>query len=391
MKEMKLFLMMAIMELVKKGKEIINNDKYVVYENKNGNRYIHGKDNKFNMYFRKSDGFTAKWGETFDEDPAYNPYGNEIADIEITKRCKGIRNAEGIHTPCPWCYKSNTGIGDYMNFETFKKLFDILNEAKTMTQIAFGTGASLTEDENPDYWKIFEYCKENGVTPNVTVADISEETAKKMVNTFGACAVSYYPLINKNRCYDTIEKLIRNAKEINRDMKVNIHCLLAEETINGVNSLLDDFHKDSRLNGVNAIVFLSLKQKGRGVHFNKMNFDGFKEIIERCKNEKIPYGMDSCSANKFFRVIENWENKESIIPLIEPCEATQFSSFFDCYGTYFPCSFMEKEGEWEQGVKLNDIKNINDIWYEKRVVEWRNESMKNINCLGCNKCHHFDI
>ena len=135
------------------------------------------------MYFRKSDGFTAKWGETFDEDPAYNPFGNEIADIEITKRCKGIRNEKGMNTVCPWCYKSNTGIGDYMNFETFKKLFDVLNEAKTMTQIAFGTGASLTEDENPDYWKIFEYTKENGVTPNVTVADISEETAKKMVNT----------------------------------------------------------------------------------------------------------------------------------------------------------------------------------------------------------------
>lgn len=35
--------------------------------------------------------------------------------------------------------------------------------------------------------------------------------------------------------------------------------------------------------------------------------------------------------------------------------------------------------------------NLKDIWYEKRVVDWRNESMKNINCLGCNKCHHYDV
>ena len=86
MKEMKMFLMMAVTGLVKHGKEVVNNDKYVVFEDEYGNRYIHGKDNKFNMYFRKSDGFTAKWGETFDEDPAYNPFGNEIADIESVSR-----------------------------------------------------------------------------------------------------------------------------------------------------------------------------------------------------------------------------------------------------------------------------------------------------------------
>lgn len=394
MNDMKMFLSFSIYQLIKSGNKIVNTDKYEVFEDKNGNRYLHGKDNTFNMYFRKSDGFTAKWGKTFDEDPAYNPFGNEIADIEITKRCKGIRNIEGNHTPCPWCYKSNTGIGDYMSFETFKKLFDVLNEAKTMTQIAFGTGASLTEDENPDYWKIFEYTKENGVTPNVTVADISEETAKKMVNTFGACAVSYYPLINKNRCYDTVEKLIRNAKAINKKMAINIHCLLADETYNGVMELLDDMKTDKRLEGLNAIVFLSLKQKGRGIHFNKLEYDKFKNIIERCMNENIPYGMDSCSANKFIKTLDELvdeSRKSMIINYIEPCEATQFSSFFDCYGNYYPCSFMEKEGEWEKGIELKNINNINDIWYEKRVIDWRNESIKNINCLGCNKCHHYDV
>ena len=346
------------------------------------------------MLFRKSDDFTAKWGKTFAEDPAFNPYGNEIADIEITKRCSGIRDVNGVNTPCPWCYKSNCSKGDYMDFETFKKLFDILNEAKTMTQIAFGTDASLDEKANPDYWKIFDYCRNNGVTPNVTVADISEETAKKMAQTFGACAVSYYPLINKERCYDSVEKIIRNAKAIGKKMAVNIHCLLADETYAGVMELLDDVKKDKRLEGLNAIVFLSLKQKGRGVHFNKLEYEKFKNIIARCMKENIPYGMDSCSANKFIKTLDELvdeKKKKEIVNFIEPCEATQFSSFFDCYGNYYPCSFMEREGEWKTGIALKDIQNIKDIWYEKRVVDWRKESMKNINCLGCNKCHHYDV
>lgn len=394
MNKMEFSLAIAASIIMKNGEKIIDNDLYTVFEDKEGNRFISGKDHGFHMLFRKSDGFTAKWGKTFAEDPAFNPFGNEIADIEITKRCSGIRDKNGVNTPCPWCYKSNCSQGDYMDFETFKKLFDILNEAKTMTQIAFGTDASLNEKANPDYWKIFDYCKANGVTPNVTVADISEETAKKMVQTFGACAVSYYPLINKERCYDSVEKIIRNAKAIGKKMAVNIHCLLADETYAGVMELLDDVKTDKRLEGLNAIVFLSLKQKGRGVHFNKLEYEKFKNIIERCMKENIPYGMDSCSANKFIKTLDELvdeKKKKEIVNFIEPCEATQFSSFFDCYGNYYPCSFMEREGEWKTGIALKDIHNIKDIWYEKRVVDWRNESMKNINCLGCNKCHHYDV
>lgn len=394
MNNMEFAIAIEVNRIAKNGKKIVENGLYTVFEDKDGNRFVSGKDGGFNMLFRKSDGFTAKWGKTFADDPAFNPYGNEIADIEITKRCSGIRDKNGNHTPCPWCYKSNCSKGDYMDFETFKKLFDILNEAKTMTQIAFGTDASLDDNANPDYWKIFEYCKSNGVTPNVTVADVSEETAKKMVQTFGACAVSYYPLINKERCYDSVEKIIRNAKAIGKKMAVNIHCLLADETYAGVMELLDDMKTDKRLAGLNAIVFLSLKQKGRGIHFNKLEYEKFKNIIERCMKENIPYGMDSCSANKFIKSLDELvdeKKKQEIINFIEPCEATQFSSFFDCYGNYYPCSFMEREGEWKNGIALKDIKNIRDIWYEKRVVDWRNESMKNINCLGCNKCHHFDV
>ena len=163
MNDMKRFLNLATFDVVKNGKKIINNDKYVVFEKKSGDRFLHSKDNNFNLYFRKSDGFTVKWGKNFNEDPAFNPFGNEIADIEITKACRGIRVLEknGIisnhRSVCGFCYKQNSPSGSYMNFETFKKIFDKLNEAKTMTQIAFGVDAEASEELNPDIWKIFEY------------------------------------------------------------------------------------------------------------------------------------------------------------------------------------------------------------------------------------------
>ena len=60
----------------------INNGK--VLEDFRGDRLIRAKDGSFHRVFRKSDGYTAKWGRTKDEDPAYCPWGNEIADIEVT-------------------------------------------------------------------------------------------------------------------------------------------------------------------------------------------------------------------------------------------------------------------------------------------------------------------
>ena len=74
---------------------VIDNDSYEVWFDEKMGRYIHAKDNTFNMIFFKDNGYTVKWGKTLDDDPAYNPFGNEIADIEITKACRGIRDKEG--------------------------------------------------------------------------------------------------------------------------------------------------------------------------------------------------------------------------------------------------------------------------------------------------------
>lgn len=374
--------------------EIYNFEKYYVYFDEDKNRYIQAKDNSFHLLFNKKSGQTFKWGKTYQEDPICCPFGNEIADIEITKACRGIRKNDNddSRTVCKWCYKKNLPTGSYMNFETFKNIFDKLNVSKTMTQIAFGVDAEASSELNPDIWKIFDYCNHNSVTPNITVADITKETAEKLVSKCGAIAVSYYGLINKNRCYDSVKLLVEESKKINKKMAINIHCLLSQETYDSVFELIEDIQNDDRLNGLNAVVFLSLKQKGRGVDFNKLSNEQFKKIIDTCFENNISFGMDSCSCPKFLNSIKDRKDRKQLETFTESCESCLYSLFIDANGMFYPCSFMEKEGDWSTGINMNEINDfVNDVWYDKRVVEWRNRSMETINCNGCNQCPFYDV
>lgn len=370
---------------------ILETDRYLVSVNSRGNKRIISKEGDFNFYFNKKTGLTIKYGETIKDDPAYNPFGNEIADIEAVKSCEGIRNFEGKRQPCEFCYKGMHSGDSYMKFETFKKIFDKLNSPKTMTQIAFGVDASCTV--NPDIWKIFDYCNENDVTPNLTVADIDENTARNIVSRAGACAVSYYPLRDENRCFDSIALLSKAKKKLNKpDFKINIHALVAKETYKHLFSLIDKSSVDERLKDLNAIVFLSLKQKGRGRYFNPISQDEFTLLVNTCFEKKISFGMDSCGANKFLNAIKDRPDFEMLNNMVESCESTLYSLYIDCDGKFYPCSFMEKEGDWAEGIDiLGIIDFVCDVWYAPKVVEWRNHAIEAINCNGCNKCPYYNI
>ena len=127
----------------------------------------------YNFMFNKADGFFARWGKTQEDDGDLEIGLPEIADIEIAEVCEGV---PGIG-PCSFCYKSNTGFkGDNMSLDTFKNIFDKL--PPTVTQIAFGCG---TLRRHPEMWDIFNYSKENGVTPNLTInGDVDDHEFDKI-------------------------------------------------------------------------------------------------------------------------------------------------------------------------------------------------------------------
>ena len=385
-------------------------DQYVVLVSDNGNRAVQAKDGSFHMMFRKSDGFTAKWGRTMDDDPTHCPWGNEIADIEITTACRGIRGIDKAtgktsvndcdRRVCDFCYKSNQPNGSYMPFDTFKVVFDKMNQPRTMTQIAFGVDAECRT--NPDVWRIMDYCNENGVTPNVTVADIDHETAENIVRRCGACAVSCYER-NRNCCYDSIKLLTDEAKRQGRDsFKVNMHLLVSHETEKFVFEVLNDRLNDERLKDMGAIVLLSLKQKGRGKAFRKMDDEVYKKVIFFLQDNHISYGSDSCGANRLMASLkEYYKDKENgeeqykrVLGCISPCESLMESIYINVNGEVFPCSFMDGEDNWKEGIDLKNDKYKNyttQVWNHPRVLEWRQNALRCINCNGCNQCPHYEI
>ena len=267
--------------------------------------------------------------------------------------------------------------GEYMTLETFKVLF--AKFPPILTQIAFGIGDI---DSNPDMWKIFKFCRENKVIPNVTVngAGITDEIADKLVELCGAVAVSYY---DKDMTFNTIKKLTDRGMD-----QVNIHFMIANETFDKARSLISDRQSDERLSKMNAIVFLSLKKKGRAKNrYNRLPQEKFSELVNEALSNNVAIGFDSCGAFKFLRSVGNDSKYEKYI---EPCESSLFSSYFNVKGDFYPCSFMEGEADWKDGIKLNEVDNfLNDLWNNERVVEFRN---KVIGCRNCKQsCVHYDI
>jgi radical SAM protein with 4Fe4S-binding SPASM domain len=350
------------------------------------------KSSKYNYVFNSEDGFFARWGETKEQDPSMSPFGPEIADIEISTICNGIGQSMETRKPCPWCYKSNTGCGINMSFETFKTIFHKL--PKNLTQIAFGIG---DVNGNPDLWKIMEYCRHNDynqVVPNITVngMGVDDEIAERLAKTCGAVSVSRYHI--EDVCYNAIEKLSRAGLK-----QVNIHQLLAAETYESCFKLIDDIQTDPRLKGLNAVVFLMLKPKGdRNKYHAIESIDKFAALIKAAQDKGVRVGMDSCTAPLMLQFANKFGQPE-IIPSIEPCESTLFSIYINAEAKVFPCSFTEGTAGWKDGISLIEANDfLKDVWFSDKLTEWRRALISSSSgCIGCalakhcRSCPVFDI
>ena len=336
---------------------------------------------EFNYVFDKRDGRTVMWGKTYEDDPDVAPFPMLI-DMEITERCHGIctkyGNGGGIDTvlkkenPCTsLCYKSNNpNVGEVMSFETAKKIIDKL--PKQCTQIAFGTDASLVT--NPEWYKIFCYARDNGIIPNVTVADITEETAKRIASVCGATSVSRYG--DRDVCYNSVKYLTDAGLS-----QVNLHIVLYKNNMENVYETLEDIKNDHRLKKLNAIVFLSLKQKGYGVKQEPISQEEFSALIMKCKELGINFGMDSCSGRRFFNTIKGTE-MENLGVYVTKCESSRESFYINAKGEGFPCSFTEGTKGWETGIDVVNCKDfIEDVWYNPRLHNFREILLMNdCNC-----------
>lgn len=326
------------------------------------------RSESYNFSFEKDNGTFIRWGKTLEDDGDLEIGLPEIADIEIAEVCDGV---PGIG-PCRFCYKNNVGFrGTNMTLDTFKKIFAKL--PPTITQIAFGCG---TLRKHPEMWDIFRYTKENGVVPNLTInGDVDEDELDKIAELCGACAVSVY---DKELSYNAVKALTDRGME-----QVNIHYMISEETYDTAFEVMDDIMTDDRLASLNAIVFLSLKLKGRSIanHYHQLSQEKFDDLMRYAMDNNISFGFDSCSAQKVFRYIDRKDpSKKSIKQYIEPCESTLYSMYVDVRGNFYPCSFIEGEDGWGNGISVLKVKDfINDVWFNEKTKKFRER------VIGCRR------
>lgn len=352
--------------------------KYKVFESP-CTKQVMGDNDDVHLIFNKRNGCTISWGKTLDDDVVCYP-APIIADIECTGYCTG---PHGTGDTCQCCYKSNTPTsGGYMTFNEFKHIIDVF--PKTLTQVALGMDACMVC--NPDIWKIMEYCREKEIIPNVTLANVlNDDIADKLAKYCGAVAISVYDDLDIS--FNSIKKLT------DRGMKqVNIHLLLAEEYYDRIKKVLNAVLTDDRLKKLNAVVCLSLKKKGRGVGFNRLSDEHFNEVVNFAKDNKISLGFDSCTAYRALKCLGS-EYSESIIA----CESTLESSYINYKSEYFPCSFVEGEGEWKEGISLKDITSyeefIDKVWHNEKTETFRSKLLGTCdkNSLGCRECPYFSV
>jgi len=341
---------------------------------------------QYNWRFNTETGFFMRWGKTLEDDPQFSPYGPEILDIEVSTICHGPGK------PCPWCYKSNTAQGRNMSLETFKVVLDKI--PKNLTQIAFGIGDI---DSNPDLFDMFAWSRSKGVIPNVTINGwrMTDILYNKLARLCGAVAVSHY---SDEECLNAVWELTSRGMD-----QVNIHKLLAKETLDECYKLIDLASKDGdkRLDKLNAIVFLLLKPKGKRNKFTCVdNLEDYEKLFKYAQKRGVQFGMDSCSGPNLLKATEgqNLFNPDSV----EPCESTLFSLYINVDGEVFPCSFAEGQPDWERGLSMLDNRDfLQDIWHGSKLDIWRqgllSSTMTNSKCQscvfkdGCRSCPEFDI
>ena len=342
-----------------------------------GNRRI-CRSKFYNYNMDMSTGEFSRWGVTPEDDPKAAPFP-EILDIEITTSCNGPANKL-----CGFCYKSNNPNGHNMTLAEFQNIID---KMPWLTQCALGADAQGIT--NPDMYDMMAYARSKGIVPNLTIADVSEEVAQKLANVAGAVAVSVYKHAGFDVAYNSVDRLVKAGMK-----QVNLHFMISNKTIDDAYKVTEAMKNDPRLAGVNAIVFLGLKQKGRGVKYEGVTRAQYRELVDHCLKNEIPFGFDSCSAPAFIDSVQDHPNLEQFKMMAEDCESTLFSSYINERGVFFPCSFTENwdEGGWAEGIDVLKAESfIKDVWNHPRTAEFRKNLIGNTDCNGCRNCPAYAV
>lgn len=343
-----------------------------------GNVFRKVESPDYHSIFDFRSGYFCRWGKTLSDDNT--PPVPEVLDLEVTTSCTGVNGVL-----CPYCYKGNTPVGRNMSFDEFKDIFDSL--PRTLTQIAFSADSTLKA--NPDVFKMLEYCRNNDhnyVVPSISVAQLDAETARKLYDAHAGCVgVSRYA--DKDVAYDTVKLLTDLSGSDEWFWQINMHLVISDDTFEETMETLHDIVTDPRLAKLHSVVFLSLKQKGRGENSHLISPENFKTIIEFSKKHLPMFGLDVCATPKLLNV---WDCDQTRV-CSDPCDSGIYGFYINLDGEAFPCSFMENTPNWEQGVPvLGTTDFMGEVWNHSKFTNHR-RALKAMQCSTNRLCPVWDI
>ncbi|MDR3595245.1 radical SAM protein [Clostridium sp.] len=329
----------------------------------------HSKD--YNFFGDTETGLTMRWGDSINTNPEYAPWP-ELADISISNHCtKG----------CEFCYKGSTNNNSFMTIEQYEHVLSSLQSEKwgNVFQVALGGGEPL---EHPNFIDIINITNEKGIVANFTTNGIhlNEDIVNNIKNKIGAVAIS----VNK------IEELNTDKMKLLMDagIKTNIHFVLDNRSIYEGIDILSGKYNDL-LKGVNGVIFLTYKPKGRAGLDKCLDMDDvlnkFISLIDS-NMASVRIGFDACFVPLLMK------DTKVNVDYIDSCECGFFSVYIDEEMNVQPCSFANDD-RFSYNLKNYDF---NDIWTNK-YSSYRNDIMQNncknectnkSNCRG--KCVYYD-
>lgn len=134
-----------------------------------------------------------------------------------------------------------------------------------------------------------------------------------------------------------------------------------------------------KITEANAIVFLCVKPKGRAIdRFHTITQEQMDNLIQVAIDNNYRIGFDTCGSGAVINSYKKLNLLHEVHNVIEQCCSTRFSIFCNQEGTFYPCSFSENNTD---GINIQDITRINDIWLSKHFNSFRSHLINNgLNC-----------
>lgn len=309
----------------------------------------------------RATGMTFRWGTSEDTDPRMAPWP-ELVDISVTNRCsKG----------CATCYRESGPTGTHMSDDDWASLLRQLVHATwgPVFQVALGGGEPTMHPALP---RMLADCRENGIVPNLTTngCNLAPDVLRSVAAHAGAVAVSWPDGKPDVAATQALRVLLAAGVR-----KVNIHFLLCRSTVSNALDLLSGKH-DEELAGVNAVIFLTVKPKGRCPRSEMLDCASgeFAELIQLLRRPRCRtgIGVDPCLAPALI------ERTDLDLRFLDTCEGAFFSLFIDEHLVARPCSF----GDDRSAFSLREH-SLETIWTDLFEEHRRQVELSAGPCVGC--------